>query len=182
MHIVSVNVSQVEVLLWKGRETRTGFRKHPIRGRVPLRGVNLLGDVQADRTVHGGRLKSVYVYPSEHYRFWRKTLDSRNLGWGAFGENLTTADWPESSAHVGDVVRIGTAVLQVTQPRSPCYKINAAFGRTDMIERFHRSGRTGFYLGPIAEGEIGEGDSIELLSRKDDAPAISELHSSTSRE
>jgi MOSC domain-containing protein YiiM len=175
MHVVSVNVGQTEVLIWEGRQIRTGFRKQPVQGRVRLRGVNLAGDDQADRTVHGGKRKSVYVYPSEHYRFWQKTLRVATLGWGAFGENLTTAGWLESDAHVGDVVRIGTAALEVTQPRSPCYKINAAFGRSDMIERFHQSDRSGFYLAPVEEGEIGEGDTIEIISVTRGAPSISDV-------
>lgn len=83
--------------------------------------------------------------------------------------------WLEPDAHIGDIVRIGTANLEVTQPRSPCYKINATFGRPDMIQRFHESGRSGFYLAPVKEGEIGEGDSIELLSCKKGAPAIASL-------
>ncbi len=179
MHVVSVNVGQVEVIDWEGRQVRTGFRKHPVQGRVALRGVNLAGDDQADRTVHGGKRKSVYVYPSEHYLFWQRTLRTTALKWGAFGENLTTAGWLEPDAHIGDVVRIGTATLEVTQPRSPCYKINATFGRPDMIDRFQRSGRSGFYLAPVEEGEIGEGDSIEVLSSEKNAPAISDLIEST---
>lgn len=179
MHVVSVNVGQIEVILWEGREIRTGFRKHPVPGKIPFRGVNLVGDDQADRTVHGGKRKSVYVYPSEHYRFWERTLGIRELGWGAFGENLTTAGWLESNVHIGDVVRIGTAAFEVTQPRSPCYKINASFGRPDMIERFHRSGRSGFYLAPVEEGEIVEGDSIEILTWRRNAPTISDLFAMT---
>ncbi len=175
MHVVSVNVGRIDLITWEGRQVRTGFKKHPVHGKIPLRGVNLVGDEQADRTVHGGKRKSVYAYPSEHYRFWHESLDLRELEWGAFGENLTTAGWLESNARVGDVVRIGTVVLEITQPRSPCYKINASFGRGDMIERFHQSKRSGFYLAPVKEGEIEEGDLIEILSRKRDAPSISDL-------
>ncbi|MFZ0830552.1 MAG: MOSC domain-containing protein [Thermoplasmata archaeon] len=94
------------------------------------------------------------------------------IRWGAFGENLTTSGWLESTAHIGDVMKIGSAKLEVTQPRSPCYKMNAAFGRPDMIERFHHSGRSGFYLAPVAEGEVGEGDPNELLSHAKNAPSI----------
>ncbi|MCI4352571.1 MAG: MOSC domain-containing protein [Thermoplasmata archaeon] len=175
MNVVSLNVGEVEVIRWEGRQIRTGFRKHPVQGRIPLRGVNFLGDDQADRSVHGGRRKAVYVYPSEHYGFWRETLVSPSLGWGSFGENLTTSGWLESTACIGDNVRIGSATLEVTQPRSPCYKMNAAFGRSDMIERFYRSRRSGFYLAVIDEGEMGTGDPIELLSRRPGAPSVSEF-------
>ena len=117
----------------------------------------------------------MYVYPSEHYPFWREALGVPTLTWGAFGENLTTSGWLEATAHIGDLVRIGTAEMVITQPRSPCYKMNAAFARSDMIERFRNSGRSGFYLAPFSEGEMGAGDSIELLSRRPDAPSVSEL-------
>ncbi|MCI4320479.1 MAG: MOSC domain-containing protein [Thermoplasmata archaeon] len=172
---MSVNVGSVGVLWWEGREVRTGFRKRSVRGRVRLEGVNLAGDDQADRRVHGGVRKAVYVYPSEHYAFWRKELGDPSLDFGAFGENLTTAGWLESEARLGDVVRIGSAKLEVTQPRSPCYKMNAAFGRPDMIERFQHAGRSGFYLGPVEEGEIGPGDAVELLVRRPSSPSIAEL-------
>jgi MOSC domain-containing protein YiiM len=175
MQVVSLNVGEVQVVPWEGREIRTGFRKRPVRGPVPLRGVNLAGDDQADRTVHGGRQKTVYVYPSEHYPYWQEALEVRSLGWGAFGENLTTSGWLESAAHIGDVVRIGTATLVITQPRFPCYKLNAVFARSDMVQRFQRSGRSGFYLAPVSEGEMGEGNSIELLSQTAGAPAVSEV-------
>jgi MOSC domain-containing protein YiiM len=175
MRVISLNVGEVRTILWEGREVRTGFQKRPVHGKVALRGVNLEGDDQADRTVHGGTGKTIYVYPSEHYPYWRKELERRSLDWGAFGENLTTSGWLESTAHLGDVVRIGTATLEITQPRRPCYKLNAIFARPDMVERFHRSGRSGFYLGPVSEGEMGEGDPIELLSRKADAPSISDI-------
>jgi MOSC domain-containing protein YiiM len=178
MRIVSLNVGAIRVIPWEGRRVRTGFQKHPTHGRVALKGVNLAGDEQADRAVHGGPRKTVYVYPSEHYAFWRQALELPTLAWGAFGENLTTLGWLETTAHIGDEVRIGTARLEVTQPRSPCYKMNAAFGRSDMIERFERAGRTGFYLGALEEGELGEGDPVELLARRQGAPSVAEVVSS----
>lgn len=175
MQIVSVNVGKVGTLFWEGRGIRTGFRKRSILGRAQFAGANLHGDDQADRTVHGGHRKSVYVYPSEHYAFWRRELGVMDLGWGAFGENLTTREWLEPTVHIGDVVKIGTARFEVTQPRRPCYKMNAAFGRNDMVERFHRSQRSGFYLAPVAEGSVGEGDQIELVFRPKNMPSVLEL-------
>lgn len=175
MRIVSLNVGKIETLEWEGRQVKTGFRKRSISGPVVLRGVNLAGDDQADRKVHGGPSKTLYVYPSEHYAFWKAELHSPTLPWGSFGENLTTSGWLETEAHVGDRVRIGTAELVVTQPRRPCYKLNIAFSRTDMIERFLRAGRSGFYLGPVREGEISAGDDIELLSRVPESPSIAQV-------
>ena len=175
MRVVSVNVGRIGELTWEGHQLPSAFRKAPVAGRVAMRGVNLEGDAQADRRVHGGPRKSVYVYPSEHYAAWQTELAVSTLPWGSFGENLTTVGWTEREAHVDDLVRIGTAELRVTQPRQPCVKMNAAFGRADLIDRFARAGRSGFYLGAVRDGELGAGDAIELLARDPDRPSIRDL-------
>ena len=170
--MVSINVGKVEPIEREGRLVRTGFRQHSMSDPVILRGANLVGDDQADRRVHGGPSKAVYVYSFEHYEFWKVALHLPTLPWGSFGENLTNAGWFETEEHVGDRVRIGTVKLIVTQPRSPGYKVNAAFCRTDMIERFHRARRSGFYLGFLREGVIRAGDRIDLISRVQESPPI----------
>jgi MOSC domain-containing protein YiiM len=175
MRVVSINVGEVRLIHWQGRDIRTGFRKRPVNGRTRIRGAALAGDQQADLVAHGGPQSAVYVYPSEHYSFWREALELRNLHWGAFGENLTSVGWLEWDAHIGDIVQIGSARLQITHPRTPCYKMNAIFGRNDMIEIFHRSGRSGFYLAPVQEGDMGAGDEIDLISRIEGAPSVIEL-------
>jgi MOSC domain-containing protein YiiM len=176
MKIVSVNVGLPANLVWQGRTISTGFRKLPTSGRIEFVGVNLAGDGQADRSVHGGPRKSVYVYPSEHYPSWKAELQATQLPYGSFGENLTTAGWLETEARLGDRVRIGTAEFEVTSPRKPCYKMEAAFQRTDMIRRFHLSRRCGFYLGAVRPGSLEPGDSVELVSRATGAPTIAEAY------
>ena len=94
-----------------------------VTGAVSIRELNLAGDQQADLTVHGGLEKAVYAYPAEHYEYWRKQLSADSLPWGAFGENLTTEGLWEDTLCIGDVLRVGSAVLQITQPRMPCYKL-----------------------------------------------------------
>lgn len=143
-------------------------------GRVRVDRLNIEGDRQSDLTVHGGVQKAVYVYPSEHYEFWRKELPDFELPSGAFGENLTTTGLAEDDVHIGDRFAIGSAEFVVTQPRMPCFKLTIRFGRADMIKRFYRSGRSGFYLAVAKEGEIGAGDEITLLSRDDDAITVAE--------
>jgi len=175
MRVESVNVGNVEPIEWEGRILETGFRKKSVEGRVAFTGVNLAGDDQADRSVHGGPRKAVYVYPSEHYAEWRRSLRLPHLAFGGFGENLTTSGWLESDARRGDVVRIGTAMFEVARPRAPCVKMNAVFRRPDMIDRFHRSGRSGFYLAAVQDGELGAGDPIELVRRVQGAPSIADM-------
>ena len=163
MHIISIQVGKPRRIQWNGEEITTGIFKEPVAGRVPVRKLNLDGDAQADLRVHGGTKKAVYVYPSEHYPFWKKELRGTDLPWGAFGENLTTEGMDETSVHIGDVFRFGTAVLRVTQPRFPCYKLGAKFKDDGIITRFLHSGRSGFYFEVVDEGEAAAGDAIVLV-------------------
>jgi MOSC domain-containing protein YiiM len=142
-----------------------------------LRTTNLDGDRQADLSVHGGPNKAVYGYPSEHYPAWSAELPDPARTWGAFGENFTTEGLLEADISVGDRYRIGSAVVKVTTPRLPCYKLAAKFQRDDMIERFLRSNRCGFYFAVVQEGEVGAGDEFELLGREAPTLTIAEVNS-----
>lgn len=142
----------------------TSIFKTPVEGKVALAGHNLAGDRQSDLRVHGGPYKAVYVYPFEHYRYWKQELPDADLPYGAFGENLTTEGLSEAEIHIGDQVRIGSAILQVTQPRMPCYKLALRFGRADMVKRFWASGRSGVYFSVVQEGELESGDGIEVVA------------------
>jgi MOSC domain-containing protein YiiM len=165
MRVVSVNVGLPRTVLWKGREVTTGIFKEPARGRAAVRRLNLDGDRQADLDVHGGAVKAVYAYPYEHYAFWRNEL-GEELSVGAFGENLTVEGLPlEDEVAVGDRFRIGSSELVVTQPRLPCFKLGLRFGREDMVKRFLRSRRTGYYLAVAVEGDVASGDRVESLAR-----------------
>lgn len=124
--------------------------------------LNLDGDRQSDLSVHGGRDKAVYVYPSEHYDFWRARFPDITPGWGAFGENLTTEGLQESEVMIGDRLEIGSAEFVVTQPRTPCLKLVLRFETTDMIRQFLDSRRTGYYLAVLREGDVGSGDPIRI--------------------
>ena len=174
MKVISVNIGLPREVEWRNEIVLTSIFKEPVAGRVRVDRLNIEGDRQSDLTVHGGVNKAVYVYPSEHYEFWRNELPDADLPWGAFGENLTTAGLTEDAVRLGDRIAIGSAEFVVTQPRMPCYKLTIRFGRADMIKRFYRSGRSGFYVAVTKEGEIGAGDEITLLSRDDDAITIAE--------
>jgi MOSC domain-containing protein YiiM len=165
MKIISVNVGLPRLVLRNGEPVSTGIFKEPVEGRVRVRTLNLDGDRQSDLSVHGGPLKAVYLYPSEHYDFWKQELPDMNLPWGMFGENLTTTGLFETEVHIGDRFRVGTAELMVTQPRMPCYKLGIRFDRADIIKRFLISERSGFYFSVLKEGELGAGDEVELLER-----------------
>jgi len=179
MKVISVNVGRPHEFTIRGDIIATSIFKDPVKGRVRIATLNLEGDEQSDLSVHGGINKAVYAYPSEHYARWREELPEAELPWGAFGENLTISGLLESTTCIGDRLRIGTAELVVTQPRQPCFKLAYKFGREDMIKRFVRSGRSGFYLRVAAEGDVCAGDAIELLSRPEDAPTVTDILAGT---
>jgi MOSC domain-containing protein YiiM len=165
MKILSVNVGMPRLVMRDGEPVSTGIFKEPVAGRVKLRTLNLDGDRQADLSVHGGPEKAVYLYPSEHYEFWKRELPEMDLPLGMFGENFTTEGLLETETNVGDTFRVGSAEVMVTQPRMPCYKLGIRFGRTDIIKRFLISERSGFYLSVLQEGEVGAGDEFELIAK-----------------
>lgn len=132
-------------------------------GPVEIKYFNLAGDEQADLNVHGGMFKAVYGYPSEHYPFWKGILNLPDLPYGALGENLTTAGLDEETIFIGNIYKIGSAILQVSQPRTPCYKLNIRFGRPDAMEMFFESNRPGMYFSIIEQGMVEAGDNIELI-------------------
>jgi MOSC domain-containing protein YiiM len=165
MKLLSVNTGLPREIEWKRKIVRTSIFKRPVAGRVRVSTLNVEGDQQSDLTVHGGIDKAVYAYPSEHYSFWRTELRGMDLAWGVFGENFTTVGLLEETLHIGDRLRVGSAEFVVTQPRMPCFKLGIRFNRSDMVKRFLQSGRTGFYLAVLKEGEVAAGDSIEWLER-----------------
>ncbi len=175
MRVVSVNVGLPREVQWKGRTVSTGIFKEPVSGRITVRRLNLDGDRQADLSVHGGPEKAIYVYPAEYYAFWRAELPEMELPWSMFGENLTIEGLGEDTVHIGDQFRIGSALVMVTQPRMPCYKLGIKFGRDDILKRFLKSGRTGFYLSVLEEGDVAAGDAIIPTRRDRHAIAVSEI-------
>jgi MOSC domain-containing protein YiiM len=174
MQVISVNVGLPQGVEIKGRMVQTGIFKTPVTGIVRVRTLNLDGDRQADLTVHGGIDKAVYLYPAEHYAAWRQEL-GMPLDWGAFGENLTIEGLAETTVCVGDRLGIGSAVLQVSQPRLPCFKLAAKLQRDDMIKRFLDSRRTGFYARVLEEGALQTGDPITVRQRDEARLTIREI-------
>lgn len=172
--LVSVNVGSVRTIDWNGRQVTTGIYKKPVDGRRPVRGVNVDGDDQADRRVHGGPDMAVYAYAAEDYRWWEDEL-GRPLAPGTFGDNLTVEGVSPSDAVLGERWRVGSAVLRVTQPRIPCYKLGIRMGDPRFPSRFAAAGRPGTYLAIEEEGEVGAGDGVDVLSRPDHAVTVGDV-------
>jgi MOSC domain-containing protein YiiM len=172
--LISVQVGVPRTVLLEGGEVSTGIFKTPVQKRIQMRALNLEGDRQADLSVHGGRDKAVYAYPSEHYAYWERELPGVELPWGSFGENLTTQGLLEGEVFLGDRFTIGDAEVVVTQPRIPCFKLNLKFQSDDMARRFLASLRSGFYFRVLREGEIGAGDEIVQIHQDENRVSISD--------
>lgn len=170
--ILSVNVGRPTVIgSRKGQPVESGIVKAPVEGRVRVEGVNLAGDDQADRIAHGGPDKAVYAYAREDSDWWAQTLASE-IPDGAFGENLTTEGVDCTDAVIGERWRVGSVLLEVCQPRVPCYKLGLRFGDPRMLKLFAQASRPGAYLRILEEGELGAGDAIEVLDRPDHGVTI----------
>ncbi len=173
MKLISLNTGLPREVTWHGARVSTGIFKEPVHNRVALRRLNLDGDRQADLSVHGGVDKAVYCYPLTHYDYWKSELPGRDLPMGIFGENFTLDDFSEDSVHLGDRFSVGSAEVIVTQPRLPCYKLGIRFEADEMVKRFFKSGRTGFYVSVAKEGEVGAGDEMRLISRDPNGVPVS---------
>jgi MOSC domain-containing protein YiiM len=164
--LVSVNVGVPRDVATRKRVIRTAIWKDPAPGRVPVAGVNLRGDDQADRTVHGGPDKAVYAYAQEDTAWWAERRGG-DLGAAAFGENLTTSGLEVSGARIGERWAVGSTVLEVCQPRLPCFKLGLRHGDPRFPVEFSLASRPGAYLRIVEEGDVGAGDAIEVVERPD---------------
>ncbi len=174
--LLSVNLAVPGMLRARGRNVRSGIFKEPAPGRVHLGRQSLVGDVQVDRRYHGGPEQAVYAYGAEHTAHWSDQLrTSESLPHGFFGENFTTRGLLEEDVAIGDVFRVGTALVQVTKPRTPCFKLALRVGSSRFLKTFLASGRLGFYLRVLQEGEVGAGDSIERTGRERNALTVADL-------
>jgi MOSC domain-containing protein YiiM len=175
MKLLSVNVSLPREVARGSETVSTGIFKEPVAGRVMLRTSNLDGDGQADLENHGGIYRAVYAYPIENYDHWRRELGRADLTFGQFGENFTVEGMVEDDVHIGDVFRVGDALVEVTQPRPPCFKLGIKMGMSRFPKLFLASGRVGFYLRVLEEGEVGAGDVFELVESDPEQVSVREM-------
>ena len=172
--VLSVNVGRPRTVEWHGREVETGIWKAPVAGRVAVRGVNLDGDGQADPRVHGGPDKAIYAYAVEDYEWWAEEMGAP-VESATFGENLTVRGLALNDLVIGSRWQIGSTVLQVTQPRLPCFKLGIRMGDASFVERFDAAQRFGAYFRIVQEGDIGAGDAITFAESRVDGITIGEL-------
>ena len=176
MRVVSVNTSPIREILYRGTSFRTGIFKTAVAGPVRLFTDHVEGDEQADRRVHGGVDMAAYAYPIEHDAFWQQEIARPALPFGQFGENLTISGLTEENARIGDILKLGSATVQVSEPRIPCFKLVARMeAGVDFSARFHKSRKLGFYLRVLEEGEVAAGDAISVVEVAEGSPTVAEF-------
>jgi MOSC domain-containing protein YiiM len=175
MKVLSVNVSLPTEVLYRDKRVTTGIFKEPVNGRVMLRTLNLDGDGQADLIGHGGIYKAAYVYSIENYDYWKRELGRTDFTFGQFGENVTVEGMLEDQICVGDVFRVGSALVEVTQPRVPCYKLGIKMGLSQFVKMFLASCRVGFYLRVLEVGEFGPGDVLDHVRTDPERMTVREV-------
>ena len=175
MKLLSVNVSPPTEVAHGGETVTTGIFKEPVEGRVMLGTLNLDGDGQADLVGHGGIYKAAYAYSIENYEYWKRELGRADLAFGQFGENFTVEGMTEDEVHIGDAFRVGDALVEVTQPRVPCYKLGIKMGLRGFEKMFLASYRVGFYLRVLQEGEVGAGDVLYRVRTNPERITVREM-------
>lgn len=174
--LLSVNVGLPRDIEWRGRTVHTGIWKDSVEGRRRVTRLNVEGDGQGDLGGHGGEQRAVFVYQIESYRYWEERLGRRDFIHGQFGENFTIEGLPDDEVCIGDRYRIGTALFEVTQPRTTCYRVGIRLNEPQMAAFLTSSGRPGFYLRVIEEGEVGSGDTIVPIDRGPERMTIAEVN------
>lgn len=174
MKIISTNIGKATTFLWNGREEQTGIFKYPTDEPLFLSKMDVLKDTVIDREHHAGINKACYLFPSDRYPYWKGMYPELNWDWGMFGENLTIKGLDESIMRIGDIYKIGNAVVQVSQPREPCYKLGVRFGNAKILKEFIDYGYSGTYVRILKEGEVKNGDELILQKKSENTLTVKE--------
>lgn len=162
MKVVSTNIAKPRTVTWRGRDIQTGIYKEPVNEPIYLGKEDVANDSVIDRKHHGGEYKACYLFGADYYEDWKQKYPELDWEWGMFGENLTVEGLDENKLEIGAVYRLGKAIVQITEPRQPCYKLGIKFGTQKVIVEFLEYGHPGTYVRILEEGEVVTGDTMRL--------------------
>jgi len=182
MKVISTNIGEAVEIEWHGKKEFTGIYKYPVNEPIYLGKEDVVKDHVVDRRYHGGEEKACYLYSKDHYAFWQNRYPKADWEWGFFGENLTVEGIDESAIRIGDVFRLGEAVVQVTQPRQPCFKLGIRAGDQQIVSDFWDSPFPGVYVRVIEDGAVKTGDEMILIENASDNMTLAEVFSLFTRE
>ncbi len=163
MKIIATNIGKPTTIFWNGKEEKTGIYKYPTSEPITLEKEVVANDTIANRKVHGGPDKACYLYSANHYPYWKDQYPNLSWDWGMFGENLSIEEMDDAQIRIGDVFQLGTALVQVSQPREPCYKLGVRFGDQEILRQFIEYGNPGTYVRVLEEGKVAAGDTLKLV-------------------
>lgn len=175
MKIISVNLGEPKTIQWRGKEVSTGIFKYSVDEPIYLGQDDVVNDHVIDRRYHGGVDKACYLYSSNHYKYWHTLFPELEMPWGMFGENLTVEGLHEAEVNIGDIFKIGDTVVQATQPRQPCFKLEFRFHDKEIVRKFVDSGFSGVYVRVLEKGSVKSGDTMELIEKKN-SPSIQKVY------
>ncbi|AXT19448.1 MOSC domain-containing protein [Flavobacteriaceae bacterium AU392] len=175
MQIISTNIAKPTTIIWRGNEVTTGIYKKPVNQPLYLNKEEVKGDEVSDRRFHGGINKACYLFSVDHYAYWQNLYPNLDWEYGMFGENLTVKGLDETQIHIGDIYKLGTALVQVTQPREPCYKFGVKFESQQVLPQFVSYGYSGVYVKVLKEGEVNVNDTISLVEKAKNSLSIFNL-------
>lgn len=172
MKILSTNIAKPITFIWNGKEETTGIYKKPVDTPIFLGNEDVKGDEVSDRKYHGGEFKACYLFSADQYPYWKNLYPNLDWTYGMLGENLTVEDLNEKELHIGDIYKVGNALVQITQPREPCYKFAMKFDSNDVLKQFIDHGYSGTYVRVLEEGSVATGDVFELVEKAKDSISI----------
>ena len=175
MKILSTNVGKPVTFIWNGKEETTGIFKKPTDKPIYLTKNDVMGDEVSNRLNHGGYYKACYLFSSDQYPYWKNLYPDLDWTWGMFGENLTVSGFDEREVYVGDIYKVGEALVQVSQYREPCYKLGHKFGNQQVLKEFIQHGFGGTYVSILEEGYVDINDDFNLIERPKNSLTVSEL-------
>ncbi|MEP0263719.1 MOSC domain-containing protein [Dokdonia sp.] len=176
MKVISTNIGNPTKIVWNGKEQQTGIYKSPISGPIDLERENVLNDTVSDRRVHGGVYMACYLFSADNYSYWKNKYPDLSWDWGMFGENLTVEGLDESLIRIGNIYKIGTALVKITQPREPCFKLGIRFGNQKILHEFIEHGCPGVYVQVLKSGTVKVGDNFILEKESDNVLSIKQLY------
>jgi len=165
MRVVATNTGKPTVINWKGKEVKTGIFKYPVNGPIVLGKEDVKDDAVIDRKYHGGIDNACYLFSADKYDYWKQLYPHLEWNWGMFGENLTIEGFDETKISIGDVLKIGEAVVQISQPRQPCYKLGIRFNNQKILKQFIALALPGAYVRVLMEGKVSKNDEVIILER-----------------
>jgi len=175
MKVLSVNISKPQTITVNGKEELTGYFKNPVE-TIYLGKTDVKEDSVVDREHHGGENKACYLYGFNHYEFWKNKYPQTAFDFGMFGENITVENIDESTLRIGDTFEIGEAIIQITQPRQPCYKMGIKFNNQKVVNEFRLSDFPGIYVRVLKEGNVKTNDELKLIDRDNASPTVLEVY------